>query len=65
MIQSGDVKAAQEAPRYRGRGPIIAPIITQAGPVAQLNHYCCGLRRREQASSIDIASITAEQRYPP
>lgn len=21
MIQSGDVKAAQEAPRYRGRGP--------------------------------------------
>jgi hypothetical protein len=42
MIQSGDVKAAQEAPRYRGRGPIIAPIITQAGPVAQLTTTAVG-----------------------
>lgn len=59
MIQSGDVKQRQKAPS-------LPPIITQAGPVAQLKHYCCcGLRRREQASSIDMASITAEQRYPP
>ena len=39
------------------------PIITQAGPVAQLNHYSTAAVGSADASSssIDIASITAEQ----